>query len=223
MFSCSWFLSDHTHMHLRLTALFPGLPGWAGTRKVKPIRILLKQETVSGSGISWAMCKSAPHSRQIATPAPHLPVFYRPDALPAAQPTASKHCQINYLRVHQTNLRQIFRFVRTIMDVDDQSEISFLIPQGSLPWQPNFLALSTELTFLMQMASGLASCFVIFCSPALRNSMVNQIPLHALMWFLENGNIKSRKPRKFWNIITTEAFCSILAIWITTTTTTTTV
>ena len=44
----------YTHTHTRLTALFPGLPGWAGTRKVKPIWILLKQETVSGSGISWA-------------------------------------------------------------------------------------------------------------------------------------------------------------------------
>jgi len=72
-------------------ALFPGLPGWAGTRKVKPIWIWLNQETVSGSGISWAMCKSAPHSRQITTPAPHHSVFYRPDALPAAEPTASKH------------------------------------------------------------------------------------------------------------------------------------
>jgi len=39
-----------THTHTRLTALFPGLPGWAGTRKVKPIWI----ETVSGRGISWA-------------------------------------------------------------------------------------------------------------------------------------------------------------------------
>jgi len=46
---------------------------------------------VSGSGISWDICKSAPHSRQITTPAPHHSVFYRPDALPAAQPTASKH------------------------------------------------------------------------------------------------------------------------------------
>ena len=69
-----------------LTALCPGLPGWAGTRKVKPIWILLKQETVSGSGISWAVCKSAARSRQITTPAPHQSVFYRPDALPAAQP-----------------------------------------------------------------------------------------------------------------------------------------
>jgi len=46
-----------------------------GTRKVKPIWILLKQETVSGSGISWAVCKSAPHSRQITTPAPTTQFF----------------------------------------------------------------------------------------------------------------------------------------------------
>ena len=81
----------YTHTHTRLMALFPGLTRWAGTRKEKPIRILLKQDTVSGSGISWAVCKSAPRSRQIATPAPHHSVFYRLDALPAAQPTASKH------------------------------------------------------------------------------------------------------------------------------------
>ena len=64
----------YTHTHTRLTALCPGLPGWAGTRKVKPIWILLKQETLSGSGISWAigLCKSAPHSRQITMPAPYL-------------------------------------------------------------------------------------------------------------------------------------------------------
>ena len=37
--------------------------------------IILEQETVSGSGISWAICKSAPHSRQITTPAPHRSVF----------------------------------------------------------------------------------------------------------------------------------------------------
>jgi len=47
-------------------------PGSACTRKVKPIWILLKQETASGSGTSWATCKSAPRSRQITTLAPHL-------------------------------------------------------------------------------------------------------------------------------------------------------
>ena len=30
---------------------------------------------MSGSGISWAVCKSAPRSRQITTPAPHHSVF----------------------------------------------------------------------------------------------------------------------------------------------------
>jgi len=44
----------------------------------------------SASGISWAVCKSASRSRQITMPAPHHSVFYRPDALFAAQPTASK-------------------------------------------------------------------------------------------------------------------------------------
>jgi len=91
----------HTHTH-HLTALCPGLPGWVGTRKVKPIWILLKQEIVSGSGISWAICKSAARSRQITMPAPHSSVFYRPDALPAAQPIASKHWRHTIPYTHNT-------------------------------------------------------------------------------------------------------------------------
>ena len=43
---------------------------------------LLEQEIVNGSGISWAICKSALCPRQITIPASHLP---------AAQPTALKH------------------------------------------------------------------------------------------------------------------------------------
>jgi len=84
-------------------ALCLGLPGWAGTRKVKPIWILLKQETVSGSGISWAICRSAPRFRQISMPAPHHSFFYRPDALPVAQPTASKHWRRKALKLFVAN------------------------------------------------------------------------------------------------------------------------
>ena len=58
-------------------ALCPGLPGWAGTRKVKPIWILLKQEAVSGSGIKWAIRKSTTRSRQITMPIPHHSVFFQ--------------------------------------------------------------------------------------------------------------------------------------------------
>ena len=81
---------SNTRTHTHLMALFPGLPRWACARKIKPIWILLKQETMSGCGISWDICKSAPHSRQITMPAPHRSAFYRPDALPLSQPTASK-------------------------------------------------------------------------------------------------------------------------------------
>ena len=81
----------HTHTHTHpFNGHFSGTTEVSRYQKGKPIWILLKQETVSGSGISWAIRKSAPCSRQITTPAPHHSVFYRPDALPVAQPTASK-------------------------------------------------------------------------------------------------------------------------------------
>ena len=45
-----------------------------------------------GSGISWTMCKqSASCFRQITTTTSHSSIFYRPDALPDAQPTVSKY------------------------------------------------------------------------------------------------------------------------------------
>ena len=70
-----------TNTHTRLTALCPGLPGWAGTRKVEPIWTLLKQEAVSGSG--WGIC-----SRQITTPAPHHSSFVQAGC-PSCRPTNS--------------------------------------------------------------------------------------------------------------------------------------
>ena len=93
--------SDHTHTHTRLTALFPGLPRWAGTRKVKPVWILLKQETMSSSGISWAICKSASCSRQITMPVPHYSSF-----LQAGCPTCRPTNSVKALKVQ--NIQTIF-------------------------------------------------------------------------------------------------------------------
>jgi len=56
---------------------------------------------VSGTGISWNTRKSAPRSIQITMPVPHHSVFYSSDALPAAQPTASKHWGLNIHRYTQ--------------------------------------------------------------------------------------------------------------------------
>ena len=78
----------HTHTHTCLMALCPGLPKSASTRKAKPIWILLEQETVSGSGIRWAICKSALRSRQITTPAPHYSSFLQARC-PSCHPTKS--------------------------------------------------------------------------------------------------------------------------------------
>jgi len=60
----------------------------------EPIWILLKQERVSGSGISWAVCKSTPSLIQISMPTPHHSVFCRPDALPVTKPTVSKYWRL---------------------------------------------------------------------------------------------------------------------------------
>jgi len=58
----SWIsisLWAHTHTHtsfLRPSGLCPELHGWAST---EPVWMLLKQETMSGSGVNCAICKSA--------------------------------------------------------------------------------------------------------------------------------------------------------------------
>jgi len=60
-----------------------------------------------GSGISWTIRKqSAPRSRQITTPTPHHSFYYRPDALPDAQPTASNNSEkyLTLLRNKQMTL-----------------------------------------------------------------------------------------------------------------------
>jgi len=96
-------LHTHTHAHTHLTALCPGLPRWAGTRKVKPIWILLEQETISGSGISWAICKSAPRSKQITTPAPDYSSFLQAGC-PSCRPTNSVKAlkaKLHYLAINR--------------------------------------------------------------------------------------------------------------------------
>jgi len=74
---CGWCCTlaharAHTHTHTTVLLLFWNLSGSTQvsryqkgkTRKVKTHLHLLEQEIVSGSGICWAICKSAPHPRQ---------------------------------------------------------------------------------------------------------------------------------------------------------------
>ena len=102
----------HTHTTIfGPSGFWPGLCRWASTRKVnqegKTNLDSLEQETVSGSGVSWAICKPAPWPKHTTTPASHQSVFYRPNALPAAQPSASKHSRNKWTHAplfNQSNL-----------------------------------------------------------------------------------------------------------------------
>jgi len=74
-------------------ALFPGLPGWAGTRKGKT-----NLDFTEARDSEWQWHQLGGGHMQVCTSlqtdnhASTSPLsFYRPDALPAAQPTASKH------------------------------------------------------------------------------------------------------------------------------------
>ena len=82
---------EHTHTHTH-----PYNGPFSGTTQVSRYQkgktnldfTEARQETVSGSGISWAICKSAPCSRQITTPAPHRSVFLQAGC-PSCRPTNS--------------------------------------------------------------------------------------------------------------------------------------
>ena len=78
----------NTHTHIRLTTLCPGLPRWAGNGEVKPMWILLKQETVSG--ISWAICNSVAYrSLQIDNHTSTPPLSFLQAGCPSCRPTNS--------------------------------------------------------------------------------------------------------------------------------------
>ena len=88
--NCHPFLK-HAYTHTRTHPFNGPLSGTTQVswyQKVKPIWILLKQETVSGSGISWAICKSAPRSRQIPRQHPTAQFFLQARC-PSCCPTNS--------------------------------------------------------------------------------------------------------------------------------------
>ena len=66
---------NETHTHTRLMALCPGLPGVSRYQKGKTNLDFTEAREVSGSGISWAISKSASRYRQITMPAPTTQFF----------------------------------------------------------------------------------------------------------------------------------------------------
>ena len=95
----AWFTNNgratHTQSFYCSSGICPGPPGWSDTRKVKPGRLkpiwiyCSKRQwvTVASAGLYASLHLNPDNHANI----PPLSFFYRPDALPAAQPTASKH------------------------------------------------------------------------------------------------------------------------------------
>jgi len=78
----------HSH-HNRFTALFLGPPGWAGARR-KLLDFMVQGKINKGRHTDHPAERHSIGTNQCVPPPPSH-IFYRPDALPAAQPTASKH------------------------------------------------------------------------------------------------------------------------------------
>jgi len=80
--------TDTNHHRNRFTALFPGWPSWAGDVR-ELLNFMVQGKIYTGRHTDYlAGCHSI---RTNQCPPPSSPIFYRPDALPAAQPTVSKH------------------------------------------------------------------------------------------------------------------------------------
>ena len=80
---CSCGLYTHTC----LPAVFPGLPRWSGTRKVNKSGFYWSKR-MSGSGIRWAICKSAPRSRE--KPCQHPTTQFFTDRMPFLPPNQQR-------------------------------------------------------------------------------------------------------------------------------------
>ena len=75
--------------HNRFTALIPGPPGWAGARR-ELLDFMVQGKINRGRHTDHPAGRHSIRTNQCPPPpSPHI--FYRPDALPAAQPTVSKH------------------------------------------------------------------------------------------------------------------------------------
>ena len=76
---------EYTHTHIHFTALFPGPPGWAGARR--ELDFMVQGKISRGRHTDHLAGRHCIRTNQRPPP----PNPHRPDALPAAQPTMSKH------------------------------------------------------------------------------------------------------------------------------------
>ena len=133
----------------------------------------MKQETVSGSGISWAICKSAPRSRQITMPAPHYSVFLQAGC-PSCRPTNSvkalkaqlqdsteqqiRTCKLTHLQVYSRHTTQTWiSLTKMLWSYCKHTYITATLPSYIIFWDTEkneWLQLSVKMCILREL------CFI---------------------------------------------------------------
>jgi len=93
--------------HNRFTALLPGPPGWAGARR-ELLDFMVQGKINRSRHTDHPARRHSIRTNQCPSPpSPHI--IYRPDALPAAQPTVSKHWR-HYISTISAVNQMIFRY-----------------------------------------------------------------------------------------------------------------
>ena len=99
----------NTHTHL-FNGPFSGTTRVSQYQKSETNLDLLKQDTLSGSGISWAICESASHSRQITMPVPHHSSFFK-GQMPFLPPYQQRQSTTDYNTCDNNNLSYVQQLV----------------------------------------------------------------------------------------------------------------
>jgi len=150
---------------------------------------------MSGSGIRWAICKSAPRSRQITMPAPKRSVFYRPDALlppnQQCQSTEGKNSLINWQKyfysVHIAQPTEWLTIHICVINVTVNcfcSRSSMCNPPSSL----QFCQIFTDLKrfFLGRLSNKFVKIWL------LKNFTTPETCSYTTLWFIVNHDISLR-------------------------------
>ena len=107
----------------------------------------MKQKTVSGSGISWAICKSAPRTRQITMPAPTAQFLQA--GCPSCRPTNRPYTKTTYADRMMHCRPAEFQFYSCLMSMLSQLPLCLVLMDYGLVRQ------TTVLSMIWQILNGI--------------------------------------------------------------------
>ena len=128
--------TQYMPIHNHFTALFSGAPGWGCARR-EPLDFMVQGKINRGGHTDHPAGRHSIRTNQC--PPPPNPHFYRPEALPAAQPTAWKHwkaCQ--YYRIfpiHSNIIKSIHNSHSPHTKIWQDSCINFYLVYVQTRWQ----------------------------------------------------------------------------------------